>query len=699
MATMDPQFTHGKLLQAATVLRLPVDVLAERLGLAPDIAQFASSTSREAVTSPTSVSHLGASSSSWVLGPDYWAYPGLDDDATPALASSHLSLAPNTSLEHDNSLVDLAQWAQAAPDHRQALRLSVPRSLDGHSSSLSWVSGPSQTTVDQFAGNSIINNSFAIPNPATPATSVSQSAAANPESPSSSDAAPNPHNLASGTNRERSGHIEDEAAIVPPRQNQGTGEPTSTSLGPCSKVWVLPKRIQRRKPLKQKDGVVSRRRRDPAEVSREGPKPRGRYTDEAKKRKTALTRILKSCIRCRMNRGRCNPDETNPCGPCLTCKGITGPTLCKMPCYRYIVTDASLYREQAAPYQGFTKRWQSMDIIDIPTNDWASPEIRTIVVSPNYVYAPFEFRVREFIPIEGDLLEEKWMTATGMQTAPIPRYALAEMHRTARDMKDYIERNTHNFINATVGSMHPLLWGTYLMAFRHIGNAKTPEECALMANTFRLWVTCRLISNPVHICGEDTLGGRPVYSAESLHNGKVPMPLFMTAQFECINFTSFLRPWSKLVLKQLNELVLAKKREYWFTIYLSMFVLLHSCAMMTKRDEEFARQFDAKTKYANPDSIRAHHTGAQTMLAHFHFINKGVVPFSLPHSPAGRQELARAANLSEEQLAFVWRTSDMVKDARLAERMRDARERNDKGDDFYWISMLYDEEWKPISND
>ena len=33
-----PQFTHGKLLEAATLLRLPVDLLAGRLGLAPDVA-------------------------------------------------------------------------------------------------------------------------------------------------------------------------------------------------------------------------------------------------------------------------------------------------------------------------------------------------------------------------------------------------------------------------------------------------------------------------------------------------------------------------------------------------------------------------------------------------------------------------------------------------------------------------------------
>ncbi|KAK0644676.1 hypothetical protein B0T16DRAFT_332780 [Cercophora newfieldiana] len=478
----------------------------------------------------------------------------------------------------------------------------------------------------------------------------------------------------------------------------------STQLGPCSKVWALPPRIRRRKKEKPADATgkrPSKRQREAGDVGpREGPKRRGAYTDETKKRNTALTRILKSCIRCRMNRGRCNPDESDPYGPCLTCKSITGPTLCKMPCYRYIITDASLYREQRAPYQVYSRRWQSMDIIDIPKNDWASPEIRWIVVSPNHLRAPFRFAVRKFTPIEGDLLEEQWMTPYGKKTVPVPAYAVADMHATAADMKEYVERNISNFILSSVGNEDPLLWETYTMAFRHIGNAKSPEERSLLSNTFRLWVICRLISNPVHICGDEKLGGQAIESQDSLHDGKVPMPMIMTAQFECINYTTFLRPWSKAVLKQLNELVLAKRRDYWLSIYFAMFVLLHSCAMMTRRDEETATQYDMKGRYANPESIRAHHSGAQTMLAHFHFINKGVVPFSLPHNVAGKQELAKAANLTDEQVNFVWRTATLAHDPeRAVATMRYVRERGLVGHDLYWVSMLFDKEWVPQRND
>ncbi|KAK3317076.1 hypothetical protein B0H66DRAFT_479577 [Apodospora peruviana] len=476
----------------------------------------------------------------------------------------------------------------------------------------------------------------------------------------------------------------------------------STSLGPCSRVWTLPPRIQRKKKAKTADDASPpKRRRSPGDIAKDGgPKRRGAYTDETKKRNTALTRILKSCIRCRMNRSRCNPDPEDPCGPCLTCKRMTGPTLCKLPCYRYIITDASLYREQRAPFQVYSKRWQTMDIVNIPPSDWASSEVKSIVVSPNHIDAPFEFKVREFIPAAGDLLEEQWVTATGtQQKIAIPKYAIAEMHETAIDLKAYIERNVWNYIDATVQGLDPLFWETYFMAFRHIGTAKTPEEQSLLTNTFRLWVMCRLTSNPVHICGDEKLGGHAVYSPDSLHNGKYPMPVIMTAQFECINYTTFLRPWSKSVLKQLNELVLAKKREYWLTVYYTMFILLHSCAMLTRRDEETARQYNMKERYANPESIRAHHAGVQTMLAHFHFINKGVAPFSLSQNEIGRQELAKAAELDDEQLSFIWRTSVMIKDPQRAATTRQLRQQERVGADLYWVSMLFDEEWKPKRND
>lgn len=54
--------------------------------------------------------------------------------------------------------------------------------------------------------------------------------------------------------------------------------------------------------------------------------------------------------------------------------------------------------------------------------------------------------------------------------------------------------------------------------------------------------------------------------------------------------------------------------------------------------------------------------GANIMLAHFHYVNKGTRPFKLASDESGRTELRRAANFDDEQLKFVVSTSRLLKE-------------------------------------
>ncbi len=74
------------------------------------------------------------------------------------------------------------------------------------------------------------------------------------------------------------------------------------------------------------------------------------------------------------------------------------------------------------------------------------------------------------------------------------------------------------------------------------------------------------------------------------------MPAIIIAQKECILYSKVLRPMSKKILYDLQHLVLANKKSYWLTIYLTIFILLHSCTIVTKRDEETARQYNLKVR-------------------------------------------------------------------------------------------------------
>jgi hypothetical protein len=67
-----------------------------------------------------------------------------------------------------------------------------------------------------------------------------------------------------------------------------------------------------------------------------------------------------------------------------------------------------------------------------------------------------------------------------------------------------------------------------------------------------------------------------------------------------------------------------------------------------------------QTQYADPRSISELHKCALTLLAHFHYCNKGQLPFALAKDPARLQEFTDAAELNTAQVQFVQQTSVMV---------------------------------------
>ncbi|KAK5702417.1 hypothetical protein LTR17_022344 [Elasticomyces elasticus] len=458
------------------------------------------------------------------------------------------------------------------------------------------------------------------------------------------------------------------------------------TYGPCSNTWQLPQ-WRTRNTKKKATGQARKRAHDVADE----PQPRRPFADPQQRDQTALTRQLKACIRCRMQKKRCKPNPDDPFGLCLTCASVSGPTMSRLNCLRYKITDAALYREQDAPFHMWSKRWKNMDLVDIA--DWASDEIKTITISQIFLDAPYKVRVKRFIPRDGDMLEDAWFQNGTMRKYQIPCYALCDMAETATMLEDFIDHNIGTYIRGAISHCDGLIWETYLKAFVHYGEARTSLERDLILDTFRVWVACRKTSNPHRVYGDEKLGAPTVKDPGSLFNNVVPMPVIMIAQMECIMYSRVLRPVSKRVLDTLQSLVLEQKPCYWYTIYLCCFVLLHSCAMQTKRDEETAHQYNLKERFANPFSIQAHHSGAQTILAHWHYINKGQRPFQKALTKEGLTEVRATAGLTEEQARFTQASASAIRDREGI--MQAARDWIAFGNDWFWISQLYDEDWKP----
>lgn len=100
-----------------------------------------------------------------------------------------------------------------------------------------------------------------------------------------------------------------------------------------------------------------------------------------------------------------------------------------------------------------------------------------------------------------------------------------------------------------------------------------------------------------------------------------------------------------------------------------------------------------------------------TMLAYYHFNNKGRLPFDLAGDPAKSAELAAEAELNEDQMMFVKKTAKWIRqkrktsvirrlprtstDFQVEEHVKHIRAERDFGDHYFFLSQLFDEDWQP----
>ncbi|KAL1981852.1 hypothetical protein VTN96DRAFT_2097 [Rasamsonia emersonii] len=109
-----------------------------------------------------------------------------------------------------------------------------------------------------------------------------------------------------------------------------------------------------------------------------------------------------------------------------------------------------------------------------------------------------------------------------------------------------------------------------------------------------------------------------------------------------------LLPLRGRVLRELQRLTLQKKPTNWLVIFLSSFIQLHSYELLMKQQRNFALRRNAPVRYSNMSLVRSIHAGAKTILAHFHYLNKGQAPFELDWSlPEVPREVAKSLSWTQ----------------------------------------------------
>ncbi|OBT85528.1 hypothetical protein VE02_05374 [Pseudogymnoascus sp. 03VT05] len=424
------------------------------------------------------------------------------------------------------------------------------------------------------------------------------------------------------------------------------------------------------------------------------PTRRGPFKSQYDRDQTAETRKNGCCLRCRHQKIRCIPDPTDPKGVCLTCKNVKAANMKvqKPACTRHRITDVRLYKMGQVPGLEWSQRWSNRTLKEMGV--WATGETITIQVSEGYTSTPLKLVVSKFKPVKGDVLERSWVSSAGVKKkVAIPSYAIKDLAAARDAYRNYINQGGPEFFQGALDPKDRFLWMTYNMAITTSNDSDVPTpQRNLLRMVLQLWVAIRLNTKSTNIVGPETLGMPPdIFDATHPTPGRIPIPPVMGNQIELILSRDIQDPLRNDILDALQKLIYSNKPGCWFTIYLCTFILLHNCSMITKHDSTYARKHGLQARFARPAMVAEYHAGAMALLAHFHLCNKGSYPFS---AAAGeRADILTNAGLTEKQSKFIESTRKFVNGN--AVRFEEFRWAEAFDNDYYFISQLYEQDWKP----
>ncbi|KAM5525211.1 hypothetical protein FOXYSP1_01254, partial [Fusarium oxysporum f. sp. phaseoli] len=418
---------------------------------------------------------------------------------------------------------------------------------------------------------------------------------------------------------------------------------------------------------------------------------RGPFKDPNLREQTAQTRKIGSCIRCRMQRIRCenNPEEEG--GACLTCKKVSNSRAGRFPCLRYKITDIRLFKPGQVPGYEWTRRWTNN--ISDPIQSWATTEEpRTIYLSEGLSNKFVKVKVQRFIPQAGDKLERTWDYKGVKKSVKIPPYAMVNLEEAKKEYLDHIENSMQDAFTKLLGPPEGLLFRTYLRAWKIFKDPSTTPECVeLIHHTLLLWMSIRLTTRSSFIVGEETLGMKQnILDETNPNHGKIPLPPVLGAQMDLILIHHIQTKLRRELLDKLQKMMSKNKQSTWLVTYLVIFILLHNTALITAHDAGYAKKHGMKRRFAREEKVKEYHLGANILLAHFHYCNKGIYPFS---EDCKDQDLRTLAGLDEEKIKFVHHTSNLAR--RYALQWEEIRNKAVYEHDYFFVSQLFETNWQP----
>ncbi|KAF4470693.1 Clavaminate synthase [Fusarium albosuccineum] len=314
--------------------------------------------------------------------------------------------------------------------------------------------------------------------------------------------------------------------------------------------------------------------------------------------------------------------------------------------------------------------------------NWTQNDIRVLELAQDS-NAVLHLAVRKFAPSP----EERRSDDTrGNKMYSIP-WAIADPERATETVNCYLDHCIEEYLDAVLDDSNHLVWDIFHWAFKL---SLFPQPNKLLSDVIRLWVACRFLEGRWRCVGSNTFGAENLfhwYGMEQI----VQVPPFVNYQMAAIFTEKILQPLRITVLKQLQDLILANQKKNWFTITLSVFILLHNYELQCQFHRAFARRRGFSVRFVEMPVIRAIHSGAKTILAYFHYACKGQRPFSLDHDWS-TDEARGMAHLDDEQITFLEQYRLRIQNN---VQIQTVSQSHDYEAEYWFVGQMFDAEWVP----
>ncbi|TIC89459.1 hypothetical protein CH35J_012850 [Colletotrichum higginsianum] len=505
-----------------------------------------------------------------------------------------------------------------------------------------------------------------------------------------------------------------DASIVPPRlipfpEHRPTAHPQRSPPHP---IEAVPDRPRPEAQMRWHPGAagmanVVPEREKPAgsETATTGGRRRRTMTGE-ERRPIGDTGQRGACIRCRMQRLKCEVDPGDCRGSCLACSRVDpspGEGVQRQPCIRSRLSDVVLYCDPSAARSDARgspakacglRRW----------HDETARQIHLVV--RGLCSVPMVIEVRRFVETPGDAVHYAWLdegSGEVRETALKP-YALASVEETRKAFDEYVDANAVDSWEETAkrGDGGRLIQEHYKAALEHYRRVDSTGKVVdqrILLNFFKMRLALGVGMHPTWVYdrnakGSHCLGMAPAKGDFHPLLDRVPTPPTITEQLRSISHGVVLK-CHRQVLEDLEKICCKKIRTSFFTVYVVVFLMLHGLAVATEHHRLDALLCRGAEKQWRQDGYLAYLDTAKEsshiLLLHWQYYRRA--PDPLCPADGGTADHITGwfwPGLSSEHQRFCqenWK--------KMREMLEDGccPEQRSSSSPFCWISRMFEDDW------